>query len=78
LPKPAVTTVAPQVFFGVVRAGFGQKRKQLANSLSAGLRLSKTVVQDALISAGIDPKRRAETLTLAEWGALCQRLAPAQ
>jgi 16S rRNA (adenine1518-N6/adenine1519-N6)-dimethyltransferase len=78
LPKPAVATVAPQAFFSIVRAGFGQKRKQLANSLSAGLRLSKTVVQDALISAGIDPKRRAETLTLAEWGTLCQKLEPAQ
>jgi len=33
--QPTVTAVAPQAFFRVVRAGFGQKRKQLANSLSA-------------------------------------------
>ncbi len=31
--QPAVTVVSPQEFFTVVRAGFGQKRKQLANSL---------------------------------------------
>jgi 16S rRNA (adenine1518-N6/adenine1519-N6)-dimethyltransferase len=70
-----VTAVSPQVFFDVVRAGFGQKRKQLANSLSAGLELPKNVVQEALTRAEIDPRRRAETLTLDEWGTLCQTLA---
>jgi 16S rRNA (adenine1518-N6/adenine1519-N6)-dimethyltransferase len=76
-PQPAVTVVSPQEFFRVVRAGFGQKRKQLANSLSAGLGLSKTVAQNALASAAIDPRRRAETLTLDEWGVLCLALATA-
>jgi 16S rRNA (adenine1518-N6/adenine1519-N6)-dimethyltransferase len=71
-PQPAVTSVSPAEFFGVVRAGFGQKRKQLANSLSAGLALPKSVVQEALSRAAIDPTRRAETLTLDEWGALAQ------
>ena len=74
-PQPAVTAVSPQEFFRVVRAGFGQKRKQLANSLSAGLELPKAGVQAALASAGINPTRRAETLTLDEWGKLCQTLA---
>lgn len=74
-PQPAVTTVSPQAFFRVVRAGFGQKRKQLANSLSAGLGIPKAAVIDALASAAIDPRRRAETLTLDEWGILCQNLA---
>jgi len=78
LPQPAVTTVAPREFFTIVRAGFGQKRKQLANSLSAGLAVSKVVVQEALTDVGIDPKRRAETLTLAEWGVLCPQLEQAR
>ena len=73
-PQPAVPDVPAARFFAVARAGFGQKRKQLANSLSAGLGLAKTVAQAALIAAGIDPTRRAETLTLAEWGALCRTL----
>jgi 16S rRNA (adenine1518-N6/adenine1519-N6)-dimethyltransferase len=73
-PRPAVTTVAPPTFFRVVRAGFGQKRKQLANSLSTGLALPKAAVQAALARAGIDAKRRAETLTLEEWGTLCETL----
>lgn len=73
-PEPAVTAVSPKAFFHVVRAGFGQKRKQLANSLSAGLALPKDVVRAALERAEIDPKRRAETVTLDEWGTLCQTL----
>ena len=73
-PQPAVTAISPQAFFDVVRAGFGQKRKQLANSLSAGLEMPKNVVQAALTRAEIDPRRRAETLTLDEWGTLCQTL----
>ena len=74
-PEPAVTGIQTVEFFRVVRAGFGQKRKQLANSLSAGLELPKNVVQLALERVEIDPTRRAETLTLDEWGALCQSLA---
>jgi len=59
-----------QRFFKVVQAGFGQKRKQLGNTLASGLGLSKDYVAQQLQQAGIDPTRRAETLTLPEWGAL--------
>ncbi len=76
-PQPAVPDVPPRDFFRVVRAGFGQKRKQLANSLSAGLSLPKSVIQDALSAAAIDPTRRAETLSLEEWGQLCRALTTA-
>lgn len=72
-PAPAVDVPAA-CFFRVVRAGFGQKRKQLGNSLAAGLGLSKATVIAALRAAGIDPARRAETLGLNEWGALCHAL----
>lgn len=62
-------------FFEVVRAGFGQKRKQLANSLTAGLpHLDKEQIQAALTEAGIAGTRRAETLTLPEWGNLTKVL----
>lgn len=57
-------------FFRVVRAGFGQKRKQLRNSLAAGLALSPAAAAELLERAGIDPRRRAETLSLEEWGGL--------
>jgi 16S rRNA (adenine1518-N6/adenine1519-N6)-dimethyltransferase len=57
-------------FFRVARAGFGQKRKQLANALTDGLSLPKAAVLGALDVAQIAPARRAETLTLAEWARL--------
>ncbi len=70
LPQPAITVEAVDIFFDVVKAGFSQKRKQLRNSLSGGLRLSPAQANELLARAHLDPTRRAETLTLAEWGAL--------
>lgn len=61
-------------FFRVVRAGFSQKRKTLRNSLSAGLRLDPADTAQALEQAGVDPRRRAETLTLEEWARLAGAL----
>ena len=57
-------------FFGLVRAGFSARRKQLRNALRQGLSLPTADVEDLLARAGIDPTRRAETLSLAEWGDL--------
>lgn len=62
--------------FQVVRAGFSQKRKQLHNSLAAGLGLPGPEATAALHAAGIRPSRRAETLSLAEWSSLA-RVLPA-
>lgn len=70
--QPAVAVADPDHFFQVVKAGFSQKRKQLRNSVSAGLRLESRHVDELLMRAGIDPKRRPETLTLEEWGALAK------
>jgi 16S rRNA (adenine1518-N6/adenine1519-N6)-dimethyltransferase len=64
-----------ETFFRVAQAGFGQRRKQLANTLSSNLSLPKELVQAHLAAAGIDPTRRAETLTLNEWAALADTLA---
>jgi 16S rRNA (adenine1518-N6/adenine1519-N6)-dimethyltransferase len=61
-------------FFRVVRAGFSQKRKTLRNALSGGLRLAKDEVEAALQRAGVDPRRRAETLSLEEWAQLVEEL----
>jgi 16S rRNA (adenine1518-N6/adenine1519-N6)-dimethyltransferase len=69
-PEPAVGVDDPRHFFEVVRAGFSQKRKQIKNALSSGLGIKNAVGQQLLQRAGIDPKRRAETLSVEEWGAL--------
>ena len=73
-PQPPVNVRDADRFFAVVKAGFGQKRKQIHNSLRSGLNLSADTIRSALAQANIDPKRRAETLTLAEWAALNETL----
>ncbi len=54
-------------FFRLVKAGFSQARKQIKNSLSAGLHAPTDEVVGWLEAAEIDPRRRAETLALGEW-----------
>jgi 16S rRNA (adenine1518-N6/adenine1519-N6)-dimethyltransferase len=73
-PQPAVAVADVDVFFRVVKAGFSQKRKQLRNALSGGLRLSTAQVDALLAQAGIDGQRRAETLALGEWSRLAAAL----
>ncbi len=60
------------IFFILVRAGFSQKRKKLRNALSGGLRCSPIEAEELLQSAGIDPQRRAETVSLEDWERLSQ------
>jgi 16S rRNA (adenine1518-N6/adenine1519-N6)-dimethyltransferase len=69
------TEADEEVFFRVVRAGFGQRRKTLRNSLSAGLGLSPALVEEALVRASVAPQRRAETLSLEEWSGVTGRIA---
>ncbi len=54
-------------FFRMVRAGFSQPRKQVKNALAAGLHLDRETVVNWLTAAEIDPRRRAETLSLEDW-----------
>ena len=75
-PQPPVDVRDVDRFFAVVKAGFGQKRKQIHNALKAGLALPAETIGAALGQAHIDPKRRAETLTLQEWAALAGALEP--
>ncbi len=68
--RPALRLPSEREFFDLVRAGFSARRKQLRNALSQGLGLQAAEVERLLARAEIDPKRRAETLSLAEWGSL--------
>jgi 16S rRNA (adenine1518-N6/adenine1519-N6)-dimethyltransferase len=72
--QPRVAVKDVDTFFKVAKAGFGQKRKQLHNSLTAGLPIKHEQIRQALNDVGIDPKRRAETLTLEEWTKLSDQL----
>jgi 16S rRNA (adenine1518-N6/adenine1519-N6)-dimethyltransferase len=60
-----------ELLFQVVGAAFGKRRKTLKNALSgSNLGLEHERVLGALQLAGIDPKRRAETLSVKEFVAL--------
>lgn len=61
-------------FFKVVKAGFGQRRKTLLNSLSSGLSMSKEDVSNLLKDCNIEEKRRAETLTMEEFGSIANKV----
>lgn len=71
---PPVAVKDVDEFFRVVRAGFARRRKQLRNTLAAGLGLSPDEVAARLQEIGIDPRRRAETLSLEEWAAVAHAL----
>ena len=71
LSEPRISSVLLDKFFTLIKAGFSQKRKTLRNSLSGGLGIAPAEVERILAAAGIDSIRRAETLSLDEWGRLC-------
>jgi len=73
--KP-VALYSEDVFFAVVKAGFGQRRKTLLNSLTGVCGLTKDEVAAAMTAAGIDPVRRAETLSLEEFALLSNTIRP--
>lgn len=68
---PKAQVVSEARFRQVVKAGFAQRRKTLINSLKSDQRLVEAHdLLGALDRAGIDPKRRAETLSVEEFAAL--------
>ncbi len=83
-PPPAVQSAvvridvarAPRVdapldaFFRIVRAGFGNPRKQLRNSLSFGMHVKQSVVDEVMQAAGIDVTLRPQVLSLDDWATL--------
>jgi 16S rRNA (adenine1518-N6/adenine1519-N6)-dimethyltransferase len=71
-PTPLIQPQLLDTFFKLIKAGFSQKRKTLRNSLSSGLHISPANAADLLTRAGIDPQRRAETLSIEEWETLSE------
>ena len=71
---PVIPYALLNTFFALAKAGFSQRRKMIRNSLSAGMKKSPAEIEETLRAAGIDPGRRAETLSLAEWRELTARM----
>ena len=62
-------------FFALVKAAFAQRRKTILNNLKAAKALGFVApLESALQAAFVDPRRRAETLSLAEFGSLFNAL----
>ncbi len=61
-------------FFEIIKAGFSAKRKTLANNLSKKLQLEKSQVEKILQKIGIDPKQRAESLSIEDWKNLAKEI----
>lgn len=68
-PELAVA-VDEALFMRLVKFGFAQKRKQLKNTLSAGLQVTSQVIEDALLASELKPTARAQELSLEQWKAL--------
>ncbi|ELC8410819.1 16S rRNA (adenine(1518)-N(6)/adenine(1519)-N(6))-dimethyltransferase RsmA [Clostridium perfringens] len=69
LEEPSVKVKNEKLFFEIVRHAFNMRRKTLWNA-TKNVKLPKELMEKAYEEAGIDPKRRGETLSLAEFGAL--------
>ena len=66
-PEPLIPHDEDEDFFDIVHAGFCAARKQIHNALSQGLRIPNEQAIAVLHRGGIEPSRRAETLSIAEW-----------
>ena len=73
---PPVEVSDTDSFFDIIKCGFGSRRKQLRNSLAQALGIPPSQVVSLLEKAGLEPKRRAETLSLEEWRVLWGIFAP--
>ncbi|MFB0557031.1 MAG: 16S rRNA (adenine(1518)-N(6)/adenine(1519)-N(6))-dimethyltransferase RsmA [Dehalococcoidia bacterium] len=74
--KPPIEVCDVDSFFDIVSCGFRSPRKQLRNSLAKALGMSPNQVALLLGRAGIEARRRAETLNLGEWKELWEVFAP--
>ena len=73
-PQPAVDLIDEKMFFRVVKAAFGQRRKTLNNALKS-MGVDKNIIADVLAKAGVEPTRRGETLTMDEFAAISNILS---
>lgn len=71
---PPVYVTDEELLFKIIKAAFGQRRKTLSNSLSAGLNIEKTKLNAMLESSGIPANYRAEQLTLQNFASLCNEM----
>jgi 16S rRNA (adenine1518-N6/adenine1519-N6)-dimethyltransferase len=73
--RPAVEVADMDGFFRLVEAVFQFRRKQLGGALGRIAGVGSEAAASRLRQAGIDPERRAQTLSLVEWELVYRRFA---
>jgi len=68
-PEPPVSVPSTERLFSLVKAGFGQRRKQLRGALRP---LLGSTADEVLRAAAVDPSARAEALDLDQWAAIAR------
>ena len=71
---PAIDITNEELFFRMVHAAFGQRRKTASNSISAGSGIPKDIVIKAIEECGFPPAVRAEGLTMQELAMLSEKI----
>lgn len=72
--KPGIEVSDEKLFFSMVHAAFGQRRKTASNSISSGTGIPKAVVAEAIERCGFPLSVRAESMTAEQLAALCEAL----
>lgn len=70
LKKPRVSVVDEGLFFRLIKAGFAHRRKTILNTL----KMFDADMKEILLTLGIETNRRAETLSMEDFGMLCNEL----
>ncbi len=73
LQEPKVKVENEKLFFDIIRSSFNMRRKTLWNGVK-NVGLSKESLELAFEEAGVDPKRRGETLTIEEFAMLSDKI----
>ncbi len=74
LPRARVEVKDETMFFKVIRESFNMRRKTLSNALK-NINISKEDLGEAFKEAGIDSRRRGETLSIEEFAALANSIS---
>jgi len=66
---------AEAIFFRLAKFGFSAKRKMLKNNLAGGLHIAPAEAEKMLVAAGLNPKIRAEDLSVEDWKKIIEQRA---
>ncbi len=67
ISTPQISQMQKELLFKIVKAGFSSRRKQLVNTLSEKLSISKKQIKEILLKIGTNPTVRAQELSIEKW-----------